>query len=67
MSETKDPRHRTDDDWSTLAAELAVHELIAGDVISANQADFARRIIGQQLFVLLVSNCRPFPDQKNLN
>ena len=54
------PSHdRPDEQWCELAAALAAEELIAGKLITPDQADFAHRIIAQQLFILLVSNCRP--------
>jgi hypothetical protein len=51
----------SDEDWTELAAEYVVEELIAGKVVAPEQAEFAHRIVAQQLFVLLVSNCRPVP------
>jgi hypothetical protein len=50
---------KPDLEWSNLAAGLAADELIAGKLITREQADFAQRIIAQQLHILLVSNCRP--------
>ena len=32
---------------------------MAGKLITPDQSDFAKRIIEQRLFVLLISNCRP--------
>jgi hypothetical protein len=55
--------HRPDEQWSELAASLAVDELIAGKLITSDQADFARRIVAQQLHILLISNCRPVNDE----
>jgi hypothetical protein len=67
MSYTELPRHdESDEDWSEIAAETAVDELIAGKVVAPEQAAFARRIVAQQLFILLVSNVRPVPS-KNSN
>jgi hypothetical protein len=54
-------RGMSDEDWTELAAAYAVDELIAGKVIVPAQAEFAHRIVAQQLYVLLVSNCRPVP------
>jgi hypothetical protein len=51
--------HRPDEQWSEVTASLAVDELIAGKLITSDQADFARRIVAQQLQILLISNCRP--------
>jgi hypothetical protein len=59
MSQNLPQHHRPDEQWSNLAAELAVDELIAGKLIMQDQADFARRIVAQQIYVLLISNCRP--------
>jgi hypothetical protein len=46
MSESLPQHHRPDEQWSNLAAELAVDELFAGKLIT--QADFSRRIMAQQ-------------------
>jgi hypothetical protein len=59
MSQSRPKHHRPDEQWSNLAAELAVDELTAGRLIMEDQADFARRIVAQQIYVLLISNCRP--------
>jgi len=45
---------------------MAVDELIVGKLLAVDQADFARRIVAQELFILLVSNQRPGEDP-NLN
>jgi hypothetical protein len=55
--------HLPDEKWCDLAADNAVVELIAGKLIAPDQFAFARRIIAQQLYVLLVSNCRPVDGQ----
>jgi hypothetical protein len=55
--------HRRDEQWAELAASLAVDELIAGKVIAVAQADFARRIVSQQIEILLISNCRPVSNE----
>jgi hypothetical protein len=56
------PHHSmSDEDWTELAAANAVDELIAGKIVEPEKAEFALRIVAQQLFVLLVSNCRPVP------
>jgi hypothetical protein len=57
------PHHKPDGQWCDLAASYAVDELIAGKLIEPDQAEFARRIIAQQLSILLVSNCRPIDDE----
>jgi hypothetical protein len=59
MSQSLPQHHRPDEQWSNLAAELAVDELIAEKLITEDQADFARRIVARQIYVLLISNCRP--------
>jgi hypothetical protein len=45
--------------WSDEAADYAVEELIAGGLITRQQADFAQRIIAQQLHVLLIGGYPP--------
>ena len=56
------PMHNySDQEWATLAASCVVTELLDGKVIKLEQADFARRIVSQELYVLLVSNVRPGP------
>ena len=45
--------------WSDRAAALSVDELLTAKLISAEQADFARRIVALQLHVLLVSGFIP--------
>lgn len=60
------PSHpKPDLDWCALAANLSADELVAGKLITREQADFAQRIIGQQLYILLVSNCRPVDEISN--
>jgi hypothetical protein len=56
---------KPDLEWCNLAANLAADELIAGKLITHEQADFTRRIIAQQLHILLVSNCRPVDEISN--
>jgi hypothetical protein len=56
----RNPLQRPDGAWSDLVAAMAVHELIAGKVIRSDQADFAKRIVQQQIFIMLISGCRPF-------
>ncbi len=45
--------------WSEEAAVLSVDELLMGKVIRSDQAEFARKIIAQQLHILLVSGAGP--------
>jgi hypothetical protein len=45
--------------WSEQAASASVDELLAGKVIRAEQADFAHKIIAQQLHVLLLGGAIP--------
>ncbi|HXY00323.1 MAG TPA: hypothetical protein VEI54_05335 [Candidatus Limnocylindrales bacterium] len=45
--------------WSDQAAALSVDELLIAKLIQPDQADFARRIVAQQLHVLLVSGSIP--------
>ena len=45
--------------WSDKAASASVDELLVGKVIRPDQADFARRIIAQQLHLLLIMNVIP--------
>jgi hypothetical protein len=45
--------------WSKQAAALSVDELLVAKLIQSDQADFARRIVEQQLHVLLVSGVLP--------
>lgn len=45
--------------WSELAAALSVDELLVGKVILGDQADFARKIIAQQLHIMLLSGRIP--------
>jgi len=52
-------RYKPDEQWCDLAADYAVTELIAGKLVTPDQFDFAKRIVAQQLYVLLVSSCRP--------
>jgi hypothetical protein len=51
-----------DEEWCEMLASYAIDELIAGKLLSANQADFARRIIQQQAYILLFSNAYPAGD-----
>jgi hypothetical protein len=53
------PRNDADLRWSDTVAGFAAEELIAGSLITREQADFAQRIIAQQLHVFLVSGYRP--------
>lgn len=55
-------RYYPDEKWSDLAAGQVVDELLVGKVIKSEQVDFARRIVAQQLFILLISGERPQAD-----
>jgi hypothetical protein len=55
-------RYKSDERWCELAVSMAVDELIVGKLLAVDQADFARRIVAQELFILLVSNQRPGED-----
>jgi hypothetical protein len=46
-------------EWSKLAAESAVDELLIAKLIPAEQADWAREIIAQDIHIQLVSGRRP--------
>ena len=57
---TNPPLRLTPDlEWSDLVAEYAAEELITGRLITREQADFAQRIIAQQIHIFLVSGSRP--------
>ena len=57
------PAHpKPDEEWCELMASYAAEELVAGKLITKDQFDFARRIIAQQAYVLLVSNAYPAGD-----
>lgn len=45
--------------WSQRAAESSVNELLLGKVIRPDQADFARKIIAQDLHVMLLGGAIP--------
>jgi hypothetical protein len=51
-----------DEKWGDMIASFSAEELIAGKLITQEQWDFARRIIAQQIYVSLVSNCYPAGD-----
>lgn len=51
-----------DEEWCNVMASYAADELVAGNLITADQADFAKRIIAQQAYVLLISNAYPAGD-----
>jgi hypothetical protein len=65
MSSQLPAHHRPDEEWAEFAAALAVDELIAGKVITSDQADLAHRIVAQQIHILLISNCRPVSDENS--
>lgn len=52
-------------EWSDMVAGYAVEELIAGQLITREQADFAQRIIAQQIHIFLVSGSRPTDEISN--
>jgi hypothetical protein len=54
-----------DEKWSDMIASHSADELVAGKLITPEQWDFARRIIAQQIFVSLVSNCYPAGDHRS--
>lgn len=57
------PKHtKSDENWSDLVADMAASELVAGKLIAPDQFDFAQRIIAQQVYILLISECRPSRD-----
>jgi hypothetical protein len=63
---TKPPlRLKPDLEWSDLVAGFAAEELIAGRLITREQADFAQRIIAQQIHIFLVSGSRPTEEISN--
>ena len=45
--------------WSEEAAALSVDELLVAKLIHADQVDFARQIVAQQLHILLISGVLP--------
>ena len=57
--DNKDDRDATDLKWSNVAADLAVDELRVAKLISADEAEFARRIVSQQLHIMSISGKRP--------
>jgi hypothetical protein len=56
---------KPDSDWSDMVAGHAAEELIAGRLITREQADFAQRIIAQQIYIFLVSGSRPTDEISN--
>jgi hypothetical protein len=60
---SKLPAHpKQDEKWCEIMASLSADELVAGGVIRPDQKDFAMKVIRQQAYVLLVSNCYPAGD-----
>jgi hypothetical protein len=45
-----------------VVAQSAAEELVAGRLITTEQAEFAQRIIHQQIEIMLLSDCRPIGD-----
>jgi hypothetical protein len=57
------PKHPIPDErWCDLMASNAVEELVAGKLLDVGQFEFAKRIIAQQAYVLLISNAYPAGD-----
>jgi hypothetical protein len=52
-------RTKADDRWCNCIAESIVDELLVAKLIPAEQADWARRIVSQEMFINLVSGVRP--------
>jgi hypothetical protein len=48
-----------------MVAGYVAEELIAGQLITREQADFAQRIIAQQIHIFLVSGSRPTDETPN--
>ncbi len=57
--EERQKRDKADDEWSQFCGRLAVEELLIAKIIAPETAEWAREIIAQQIFVLLVSDVRP--------
>lgn len=55
-------RPMPDEQWGDMIASLSADELIAGKLMNPEQWDLARRVIAQQIYVSLASNCRPATD-----
>jgi hypothetical protein len=58
MAELK-KHHLPDLEWSARAGASAVDELLIAKLITAEQADLARKIVSQDLYIQLVSGIRP--------
>ncbi|WP_156927925.1 hypothetical protein [Bradyrhizobium sp. Tv2a-2] len=58
-------RLKPDLEWSDLVAGHAAEELIAGRLIAPERADFAQRIIAQQIHIFLISGLRPTDENSN--
>jgi hypothetical protein len=56
-------RTKMDEKWCDTVARSVVDELLVAKLIASNQADWARRIVSQDIFIQLVSGvraeCRP--------
>jgi hypothetical protein len=59
----KMPNHsQPDEKWCDLLGSYSADELVAGGVVAPDKWDFAKRIIEQQAYILLVSNAYPAGD-----
>ena len=58
---TNSERNELDLKWCAAAAASAVDELLVAGLLPADQAEWARQIIAQDLHIQLVSGRRP-PD-----
>ena len=45
--------------WADIVSGFIADELIAGKLITEDQADFATKIAAQQIYIFLVSGHRP--------
>ena len=52
-------RTKADDRWCNFVAESVVDELLVAKLIPADQADWAQRIVSQDIFIKLISGVRP--------
>ena len=56
---TPEERNKADLRWSERAAASVVDELLVAKLITGEQVDWAREIVGQDLHIQLVSGIRP--------
>ena len=60
MNDDPNPeRTKLDDKWCETVAGSVVDELLVANLIQPQQADWARRIVSQDIFIKLVSGVRP--------